>query len=65
MNKNITPVRAWMDPERNGPPKMQQGKEERSIICHTGCEQGSVEQARLIYRENKALKDSDNHTKMN
>ena len=48
-----------------GPPQLPQGKGERSIVCHIGCEHGFVEQARLINRGNKALKDSDYHTEMN
>ena len=61
----MTPMHAWLDPTREGGPTLPQGKGQRSIVCHIGCEYGFVEGARLIYRGNKALKDSDYHTEMN
>ena len=65
MNQNMTPTKAWLDPNREGPPALPQGKGQRTIVCHIGCEHGFLEQASLIYRGNKALKDSDYHSEMN
>ena len=56
MTKNMTPFRAWLDENREGAPNSPQGKGQRTIICKIGNEDGFVEQARLIYRDKKALK---------
>src|SRR5688572_29345602 len=61
----MTPIKSWMDENREGPAALQKGQGERSIICHIGSEDGFVDGARLIYRGKKALKDSDYHTDMN
>jgi len=65
VTKNMTPLRAWLDENREGAPSLPQGKGQRTIICNIGNEDGFVEQARLIYRGKKALKNSDYHTEMN
>ena len=44
---------------------MPQGKGERSIVAHVGDEKRFLEEAKLIYRGKKALKDSDYHSEMN
>ena len=61
----MTPLRAWLDKHKEGAPSLPQGKGQRTIICNIGNEDGFVEQARLIYRGKKALKNSDYHTEMN
>lgn len=65
INKNMTPLKAWMDQNAKGGPSLPPGKGDRSIICHVGNEDGFLEQAKLIYRGKKALKESDYHSDMN
>ena len=65
INKNMTPLKTWLDPDREIAPIMPQGKGERSIISHVGSEHGFLAEAQLIYRGNKALKNSDYHSEMN
>ena len=61
----MTPLKSWQDEHGQGPPPLQQGKGNRSIICHIGSEKGFVDGAKLIFRGKKALKGSDYHTDMN
>ena len=63
----MTPIKAWIKDNDNavGPPALPQGKGERRIISHIGNEEGFLEEAKLIYRGKKALKDSDYHSDMN
>lgn len=67
VNKNMTTLKAWIDDNDNavGAPGMPQGKGERSIVSHVGNENGFLDGAELIYRGNKALKNSDYHSEMN
>ena len=62
----MTTLKAWIDDnDTAGAPSMPQGKGEKSIVTHVGNENGFLEGAQLIYRGNKALKNSDNHSEMN
>ena len=56
VNKNMTPVKGWIDENGEGAPPLPQGKGARSIISHVGSEAGFLEGARLIYRGRNALK---------
>ena len=65
VNKNMKPLKIWLDENREGGQKVPPGKGERSIICHVGSEMGFVEPACLIFHGKKALKTSDYRTEMN
>lgn len=65
VNKNMTPLKIWLDEHGEGGSALPAGKGQRSIISHVGSEAGFVDQARLIFRGKNALSDSDYHTDMN
>lgn len=64
-NKNMTPIKEWVDECGSGGLKVPSGRGERSIICHIGGSAGFVDGAKLIFRGAKSLKDADYHTEMN
>lgn len=64
-NKNMTPIKVWVDECGSGGLKVPSGKGERSIICHIGGSTGFVGGAKLIVRGAKSLKGADYHTEMN
>ena len=45
LNKNMMPMKAWVDENRDSGQKTPQGKGERSIVCHVGSKKGFVESA--------------------
>ena len=52
VNKNMTPLRSWLDENREGgTPSLPQGKGSRSIISHIGSNNSFLEGARLIHRD--------------
>jgi transposase len=65
VNKNMAPVKCWIDENRRRGRKVPQGKGERSIICHIGSEEGFILGAKLVFRGSKSLKEMDYHTEMN
>ena len=66
VNKNMTPVKAWIDENGGGGAQsLPQGKGARSIISHIGNKDGFVEEARLIFQGKNSAKNSDYYTEMN
>lgn len=65
VNKNMTPLKGWLDENGEGVPAFSQGKDMRSIISHIGSQDAFLEGAMLIYRGENSLRDPDYHTDTN